>query len=389
MATAPLERRHSIYDREHNQYRKSFATFLRREVVPHYAEWQAARIVPRGLFVKMAEGGFLSMAIPEEYGGPAADDFRFNAVIVEEAQRAQVANAIAGAQVHTDVVLPYILKAATNAQKRRWLPSIAAGETILAIAMTEPGTGSDLAAITTRAVRVGDQYVINGAKTFVTNGINASQVVVAVVTDPDAGHRGISLILVDSDTPGFSRGRKIAKIGQHASDTAELFFTDCVVPAENVLGAEGSGFAQMMEKLVPERLSLAVSSLAGAEVALEMTLDYVRQRTAFGQPIGSFQHSRFKLAELQTKLTITRTFIDDLIDRQGRGEVSAAEAAMAKYWTTDLIGEVTDTCLQLHGGNGYTEDYAISQAWVDARLNRIYAGTNEIMKELIGRTMGL
>jgi alkylation response protein AidB-like acyl-CoA dehydrogenase len=255
--------------------------------------------------------------------------------------------------------------------------------------MTEPGTGSDLASITTRAERDGDYYVINGAKTFITNGINANQVLTAVKTDPEGGHGGISLILVDTDTPGFSRGRKIAKIGQHASDTAELFFTDCRVPVENLLGEEGTGFYQMMDKLVPERLSLAISSTAGAEQALEITLDYVKQRTAFGRPIGSFQNSRFVLAELQTKVTITRTFIDSLIDRQSRGEVTVAEAAMAKWWCTDLVGEVCDKGLQLHGGNGYTEDYPISKAWIDARLNRIYAGTNEIMKELIGRTMGL
>ncbi len=391
MATTapPPAAKRPIFDREHNAYRKSFATFLQREVVPHYADWEAAGIVPRDLFTKMAEHGFLAMAVPEEYGGPEVDDFRYNAVIAEEASYAMVSNAIAGPQLHTDIVLPYILKAGTEEQKQRWLPKIASGESILAIAMTEPGTGSDLAGITTRAERDGDFYVLNGAKTFITNGINADQVVVAVKTDPSAGHGGISLIVVDTGTPGFSRGRKIAKIGQHASDTAELFFSDCRVPAENLLGEEGTGFYQMMDKLVPERLSLAMSSIAGAERALEITLDYVKERTAFGRPVGSFQNSRFVLAELQTKITITRTFIDSMIDRQSRGEATVAEAAMAKWWTTDLLGEVTDKCLQLHGGNGYTEDYPISHAWVDARLNRIYAGTNEIMKELIGRTMGL
>jgi acyl-CoA dehydrogenase len=388
-ATAAPAVKRTIFEREHNAYRKSFATFLQREVVPNFPDWEAAGIVPRDLFTKMAEHGFLAMAVPEEYGGEGVEDFRYNAVIAEEASYAMVANAIAGPQLHTDIVLPYILKAGTEEQKQRWLPKIANGESILAIAMTEPGTGSDLAAITTRAERDGDYYVINGAKTFITNGINANQVVVAVVTDPEAGHGGISLIVVDTETPGFSRGRKIAKIGQHASDTAELFFSDCRVPVENLLGEEGTGFFQMMEKLVPERLSLAISSLAGAEQALEITLDYVKQRKAFGRPIGSFQNSRFVLAELQTKVTITRTFVDSLIERQSRNEVTVAEAAMAKWWVTDLLGEVTDKGLQLHGGNGYTEDYPISRAWIDARLNRIYAGTNEIMKELIGRTMGL
>ena len=389
MATLSAPPKRELYEREHNQYRKSFATFLQREVVPHYAEWQEAGIVPRDLFTKMGADGFLSMAVPEEFGGLGVDDFRYNAIIAEEAARAGVANAIAGPQLHTDIVLPYLLKGATEEQKQRWLPAIASGESILAIGMTEPSTGSDLANIKTRAVRQDDHYVVNGSKTFITNGVNADQVVLAVVTDPEAGHGGISLLVVDTTTPGFSRGRKIKKIGQHASDTSELFFKDMIVPAENLLGAEGTGFFQMMEKLVPERLSLAIASLAGAERALDLTLDYVKERKAFGRPIGSFQNSRFVLAELQTKLTITRTFIDDLIERQGRDDVSAAEAAMAKYWTTDLLGEVTDKCLQLHGGNGYTEDYPISQAWVDARLNRIYAGTNEIMKEIIGRTMGL
>ncbi|WP_249010611.1 acyl-CoA dehydrogenase family protein [Conexibacter sp. DBS9H8] len=387
--TPPPATKRAIFEDEHHAYRESFATFLQREVVPHYEEYEAAGIVPRELFTKLAEHGFLAMAVPTEYGGEGVDDMRFNAVLGEEAARAMVANAFAGPQVHTDLCLPYILKGANDEQKARWLPAIAKGEKILAIAMTEPGTGSDLAGIKTRARRDGDHYVVNGAKTFITNGINSDQVITAVLTDPDAGHGGISLIVIDSDSPGFSRGKKIAKIGQHASDTAELFFDDCIVPAENLLGDEGTGFFQMVDKLVPERLTLAISSLAGAERALEITLDYVKERKAFGRAIGSFQNSRFVLAELQTKLTITRTFVDSLIDRHTRGEVTVPEAAMAKWWTTDLLGEVTDKCLQLHGGYGYTEEYPISRAWVDARVNRIYAGTNEIMKELIGRTMGL
>jgi acyl-CoA dehydrogenase len=388
-AAPPPATKRAIFEDEHNDYRESFATFLQREVVPHYEEYEAAGIVPRELFTKLAEHGFLAMAVPAEYGGEGVDDMRFNAVLGEEAARAMVANAFAGPQVHTDLCLPYILKGANDEQKARWLPAIAKGEKILAIAMTEPGTGSDLAGIKTRARRDGDHYIVNGAKTFITNGINSDQVITAVSTDPDAGHGGISLLVIDADSPGFSRGKKIAKIGQHASDTAELFFDDCAVPVENLLGEEGTGFFQMVDKLVPERLTLAISSLAGAERALEITLDYVKERKAFGRAIGSFQNSRFVLAELQTKLTITRTFVDSLIDRHTRGEVTVPEAAMAKWWTTDLLGEVTDKCLQLHGGYGYTEEYPISRAWVDARVNRIYAGTNEIMKELIGRTMGL
>jgi acyl-CoA dehydrogenase len=385
----PPAAKRAIFEDEHNAYRESFATFLQREVVPHYQEWEAAGIVPRDLYTKLAEHGFLAMAVPEEYGGQGVDDFRFNSVLSEEAARAMVANAYAGPQVHGDLCLPYILKGADDEQKQRWLPRIASGESILAIAMTEPGTGSDLAGIKTRAKRDGDFYVVNGAKTFITNGINCDQVITAVVTDPDAGHGGISLIVIDADTPGFHRGNKIHKIGQHASDTAELFFDDCRVPVENLLGEEGTGFFQMIDKLVPERLTLAVASMAGAERALEITLDYVKERKAFGRPIGSFQNSRFVLAELQTKITIGRVFMDSLIERYARGEVTVPEAAMAKWWITDLLGEVTDKCLQLHGGYGYTEEYPISRAWVDARVNRIYAGTNEIMKELIGKTMGL
>jgi acyl-CoA dehydrogenase len=389
IATPPSATKRAIFEDEHNDYRESFATFLQREVVPHYEEYEKAGIVPRELYTKLAEHGFLAMAVPEEYGGQGVDDFRFNAVLGEEAARAMVANAYAGPQVHSDLCLPYILKGADDEQKARWLPKIASGESILAIAMTEPGTGSDLAAIKTRAVLDGDHYVINGAKTFITNGINADQVITACVTTPGKGHSGISLIVIDATSPGFARGNKIAKIGQHASDTAELFFDDCIVPAENLLGEEGTGFFQMVDKLVPERLTLAVASMAGAERALEITLDYVKERKAFGKPIGSFQNSRFVLAELQTKITISRVFIDSLIERHARNEVTVPEAAMAKYWVTDLLSEVTDKCLQLHGGYGYTEEYPISRAWVDARVNRIYAGTNEIMKELIGRTMGL
>jgi acyl-CoA dehydrogenase len=389
IAAPPSAPRRAIFEDEHNDYRESFATFLQREVVPHFESWEAAGIVPRELYTKLAEHGFLAMAVPEEYGGAGVDDFRFNVVLSEEAARAMVANAYAGPQVHSDLCLPYILKGADDEQKARWLPKIAAGESILAIAMTEPGTGSDLAAIKTRARRDGDHYILNGAKTFITNGINADQVIVAAVTNAEGGHSGISLLVVDADSEGFTRGKKIAKIGQHASDTAELFFDDVAVPVENLLGEEGTGFFQMVDKLVPERMTLAISSIAGAERALEITLDYVKERKAFGRPIGSFQNSRFVLAELQTKVTMTRTFVDDLIARHTRGEVTVPEAAMAQWWTTDLLSEVTDKCLQLHGGYGYTEEYPISRAWVDARVNRIYAGTNEIMKEIIGRSMGL
>ncbi|MTD47776.1 acyl-CoA dehydrogenase [Conexibacter sp. W3-3-2] len=387
--TLPPAAKRAIFEPEHEDYRESFAKFLAKEVTPRFDEWDQAGIVPRELFTKAAAHGFLAMAVPEEHGGPGVADFRFNVVLIEEAARAGVGAAFAGPMLHTDVCLPYILSGATPEQKQRWLPGIASGERILAIAMTEPGTGSDLAAVQTRARREGDVYVLSGQKTFITNGINCDQVIVVAKTDPDAAHAGMSLLVVDAESPGFKRGRQIDKLGQHASDTAELFFDDVRVPVENLLGAEGSGFMQLMQKLVPERLTLAVASIAGAEHVLDITLEYVKQRKAFGRPIGSFQNSRFVMAELKTEITITRTFVDDLIRRHCEGEVSIEEAAMAKWWTTELLGRVTDRCLQLHGGYGYTREYEISQAWVDARITRIYAGTTEIMKELIGRSMGL
>ena len=388
MATMTSPKR-ALFEPEHEDYRESFSKFLTQEVVPHQAEWEQAHVVSRELFTKAAGHGFLAMAVPEEYGGPGVDDYRFNVVLAEEATRSGVGAAFGGPMLHTDVCLPYILSAASEEQKQRWLPGIASGESILAIAMTEPGTGSDLAAIQTRAKLEGDAYVLNGQKTFITNGLNCDQVIVAAKTDPDASHAGMSLLVVDADSPGFTKGKPIEKLGQHASDTTELFFEDVEVPAENLLGDEGSGFFQLMEKLVPERLILAVSSIAGCERVFAGTLDYVKERKAFGRPIGSFQNSRFAMAEMKTEITITRTFVDELISRHCDGQVAVEEAAMAKWWTTELLGRVTDRCLQLHGGYGYTREYAIGQAWIDARITRIYAGTTEIMKELIGRSMGL
>ena len=388
MATISASPRRELFTDEQDDLRQSFARFLQAEVVPHYAEWEAARLVPRELFTRCAAHGFLAIDVPEQYGGQGVEDWRFKMVLNEESVRAGVADAMAGPLLHSDVVLPYLLDAANEEQRARWLPGVASGERILAIAMTEPGTGSDLAGIRTSAKRDGDAYVVNGAKTFITNGINADLVVVAARTSDDP-HRGLSLVLVEREMEGFERGKQIEKLGQHASDTAELFFNDVRVPAENLLGEEGSGFFQLVARLVPERLTLAVSSMAGCEVALEMTLDYVKQRKAFGRPIGSFQHSRFLLAELRTKVELGRCFVDRCVQRYVAGTCSVEEAAMAKWWTTDLLSEVTDAGVQLHGGYGYTTEYPIGKAWVDARVGRIYAGTNEIMKELIGRTMGL
>jgi acyl-CoA dehydrogenase len=388
MATVSAPKR-SVFEDDHDDYRASFGTFLEREVIPHAKEWDADGKPPRELFTKAAGHGFLAMSVPEEYGGPGVDDYRFNVVLVEEATRNGIGVAFGGPMLHTDVCLPYILRGANDEQKERWLPKMASGESILAVAMTEPGTGSDLAGIKTKAIRNGDHYVLSGQKTFITNGENCDQVIVVAKTDPDAAHAGMSLLVVDADSPGFSKGPQIEKIGQHAGDTTELFFDDVEVPVENLLGEEGTGFFQLVEKLVPERLILAVSSITGCERLLDETLTYVKERNAFGRPIGTFQNSRFKMAEMKTEITIGRTFIDDLIRRHCNGEVGIDEAAMAKWWTTELLGRVADTCLQLHGGYGYTTEYPISQAWVDARITRIYAGTTEIMKELIGKTMGL
>ena len=377
-----------VFEPEHQYYAEAFTTFIEREIRPHYAEWRKAGIVPAELFTKAAEGGFLAMGVPEEFGGPGAPDWRFNVVLNEISAKAGVADAFSGPLLHTDVCLPYILESANDEQKARWLPGIADGTLPLAIAMTEPGTGSDLAAIQTTARRDGDHFVINGAKTFITNGINAKLVIVAARTSEDK-HRGLSLIVVEDGMAGFERGKKIEKVDQHASDTAELFFDDVRVPVENLLGEEGTGFFQLVSRLVPERLTLAVGSQAGAERTLQLTLDYVKERKAFGKPIGSFQHSRFTLAELHTQLTINRAFVDQCVTKHVAGQCTVEEAAMAKYASTELACKVADVGVQLHGGYGYTTEYEISQAWTDARVGKIYAGTNEIMLELIGRTMGL
>ncbi|HWF56211.1 MAG TPA: acyl-CoA dehydrogenase family protein [Solirubrobacteraceae bacterium] len=390
MATATISSapKRAIFEDEHNDYRESYARFLAKEVVPHVDQWEKNQIVPRELFTKSAEHGFLAMEVPEQYGGSGVSDWRFNVVLNEESVRSGAGAAMAGPLLHSDVVLPYLMASATEEQKARWLPAVADGTKILAIAMTEPGTGSDLAGIKTRAKRDGDGWVINGAKTFITSGINADLVVTAVRTSDDK-HGGLSLFVLERGMTGFERGKQIEKLGQHASDTSELFFNDVHVPAENMLGAEGSGFFQLVSRLVPERLTLAVGSIAGCEVAFDMTLEYIKERTAFGRPVGSFQNSRFVMAELKTKIEITRCFVDRCIERYVAGTCSVEEAAMAKWWTTDLLCHVTDAGVQLHGGYGYTTDYPIGKAWVDARIGRIYAGTNEIMKELIGRTLGL
>jgi alkylation response protein AidB-like acyl-CoA dehydrogenase len=384
--------RRTLFEDVHEDFRASFRTFLEREVIGEegrYGAWERAGIVPREVFAQAGRGGFLGMAVPERYGGAGADDFRFNLIIGEETQRAAVGSFGLGVTLHNDICLPYFLGYCDEAQRERWLGPIAAGELITALAMTEPGIGSDLAGISTRALRDGGHYVLDGAKTFITNGINADLVIVAVKTDPTERHRGISLLVVERGMEGFERGRNLEKLGQHAQDTAELSFSDVRVPVENLLGEEGEGFRYLVSNLPQERLSIAASAVAAAEAALSWTLEYVRERHAFGQPIGSFQSSRFTLAELRTETEIARAYIDRCAQALDADELTAEDAAMAKWWCTELQGRVVDRCLQLFGGYGYVLEYPIARAYADARVTRIYGGANEIMKEIVGRSMGL
>jgi alkylation response protein AidB-like acyl-CoA dehydrogenase len=382
--------RRTLYEAEHEAFRDSFRRFLQAEVVPHLDEWDRAGIVPRELFTTAGKSGFLGMDIPEEYGGGGVPDFRFNAVIGEEIMRANAAAAGLGLTLHNDICLPYFLAYCNEEQKARWLPGIASGELVTAIAMTEPGIGSDLASITTTARRDGDSYVVNGAKTFITNGINADLVITAVKTDPSQRHKGMSLLVVERGTTGFERGRNLDKIGQHAQDTAELSFTDVRVPVANLLGGEeGHGFTQLVTNLPQERLSIAIAGVAAARTALEQTLAYVTERKAFGQPVGSFQNSKFVLAEAATEIDLAEHYLDDCVRALNAGELTAIDAAKAKWWCTELQGRVIDRCLQLHGGYGYMTEYPIARAYTDARITRIYGGTTEIMKEVIGRSLGL
>jgi alkylation response protein AidB-like acyl-CoA dehydrogenase len=381
--------RRTLFEDVHEEFRAAFRSFLDREAVPNYAQWEAEGIVDRELFRIAGANGFLGMEVPEELGGGGVKDFRFNVVIAEELQQADVNAAGLGLTLHNDICLPYFLHLTNDEQRKRWMPGICAGEQITAIAMTEPGIGSDLASMTTTAIRDGDDYIVNGSKTFITNGINADLVVTAVKTDPGQRHRGMSLLVLERGMEGFERGRNLDKIGMHAQDTAELFFNDVRVPIENRLGDEGAGFLQLVTNLPQERLSIAVTGVAAARAAFERTLAYAKERRAFGQPIGSFQHNRFALAEMATEIEIGQSFIDRCVLALNAGELTADEAAMAKWWCTELQQRVVDRCLQLHGGYGYMAEYPISKAYLDSRIQTIYGGTTEIMKELIGRTLGV
>ncbi len=379
----------TIFEDEHRDYRESVRRFLAAEVVPHHVQWEREGIVPRELFARAARRGMLAMAVPEAFGGAGAEDFRFNQIVVEEVAYAGVAGSGLGITLHNDICLPYFLSYCNEEQRARWLPGIAEGSLITALAMTEPGIGSDLASMNASARREGESFVVNGAKTFITNGINADLVILAAKTDPGERHRGISLLVAERGMAGFERGRNLEKVGMHAQDTAELFFTDAPVPVENLLGEEGRGFHYLVSNLAQERLSIAIAGVAAAQAALNWTLEYVRERTAFGQPVGSFQASRFALAEIKTEIELATAFVDQAVMALVRGELSAEDAAMAKWWCTELQGRVVDRCVQLHGGYGYMLEYPIARAYADARVTRIYGGTTEIMKEIVGRSLGV
>lgn len=379
----------AIFDDDHQAFRESFRSWVAKEVTPHYLEWEEAGIAPRELFASAGHYGFLGMQIPEQYGGGGTADFRFNQVIAEELAFAGIGGAGLGLTLHNDVTTPYYLEVCNDEQKARWLPGIASGELITAIAMTEPGTGSDLAGISTTAVRDGDEYVLNGSKTFITNGINSDLVIVAAKTDPTARHAGMSLMVVERGMQGFERGRNLDKIGMHSQDTAELFFNDVRVPVANLLGEEGKAFHYLTGNLAQERLSIALSGQATARAALDWTVEYVKDRTAFGTSIGTFQNTKFVLAEVKTEVDIAQAYVDQCVLQLNAGALSAADAAQAKYWCTDLQKRVVDRCLQLFGGYGYMLEYPIARAYVDARVTSIYGGTNEVMKTIIAKSLGL
>jgi alkylation response protein AidB-like acyl-CoA dehydrogenase len=379
--------RRTLFDAEHDAFRDSVRVFCEKQIAPHHDDWEQAGIVPRELWSAAGDQGLLGFMMPEEHGGGGTPDYRFNAVLAEELTRVHASGV--GFMLHTDLVSTYLLSYANEEQRQRWFPSFCSGRTITGIAMTEPGAGSDLQGIRTTAVLEGDHYVLNGQKTFISNGINADLLIVVAKTDPEAGHTGISLLVVERDMPGFTRGRNLDKIGLKAQDTAELFFDDVRVPVANLLGEPGQGFIYLMEKLPQERLAIAVVAAAACETTLASTLEYCKSRTAFGRPIGSFQNSRFVLAEMATETQLARVFVDRCIEEHLEGQLSIEDAAMAKWWTTELQKRVVDQCLQLHGGYGYMSEYPIAKAYLDTRIQTIYGGTTEIMKEIIGRTMGV
>lgn len=371
---------------EHKMFRDAFRQFVAREIVPYHEQWEKDGVVSRDVWRKAGENGFLCMDVPEVYGGMGVNDYRYNAILTEELSRVGASGP--GFAVQNELVVPYIIAFGTETQKQRWLPGLASGELISSLAMTEPNAGSDLQSAQTTAVRQGDCYVLNGQKTFISNGILNDIAIVYCKTDPTARAKGTSLLVVERGMEGYERGRNLDKIGRHAQDTAELFFKDVRIPVQNRLGEEGQGFVYLMHNLPQERLLIGLGAFVAAEAALEQTIAYCRERTAFGRPIGKFQNSRFKLAEMKTELTVGRVYIDHCIMAQCRGALSAEEAAMCKLWATDIAKKVIDQCLQLHGGYGYMLEYPIAKFYLDVRVDPIHGGTNEIMKEIIGRSLG-
>jgi len=375
----------TIYDETHEMFRSSFQAFVDTELAVHAEEWERDGIMDRAMFVEAGKHGFIGMAVDEAHGGGGIADFRFNAVLNEVLAGAGLGGAGLSFTLHNDITTPYFIEYCTDEQQQRWLPGIASGELITAIAMTEPGTGSDLQGIATHATLDGDEYILNGSKTFITNGINSDLIIVVARTNPDGGRNAMSLLVVERGMAGFERGQNIEKIGLHSQDTAELFFDDVRVPASNLLGEEGRAFDYLTFNLAQERLSIGLYGLAAAEAALDWTVEYVKERTAFGSPIASFQNTKFELADVSTEIAVTRPFMEECITELNADELSPAKAAQAKLWGSELQGRVTDRCLQLFGGYGYTTEYPISRAWTDARISRIYGGTSEIMKTIIAK----
>jgi alkylation response protein AidB-like acyl-CoA dehydrogenase len=381
--------RRTLLDESHLAFADAVAAFVAKEVTPHYDAWEAAGIIDREAWRAAGRAGLLGLSVPEEYGGGGNTDYRYNAVLCEGIEGTPGL----AIPLHSEVVGPYLTELCTEEQKQRWLPGFCSGDLVTAIAMTEPGAGSDLQGIKTTAVQDGSgdsaEWVINGSKTFITNGIHSDLVIVVARTDKSAGHKGITLFMVERGMPGFERGRNLDKIGLHAQDTAELSFTDVRVPARNIVGELNRGFYHLMHNLPQERLVIAIGAIARAERIFELTLDYIKTRTAFGQPIGKFQHNRFVAAEMATELDIARVYVDRCIADHTERQLSAADASKAKWWCTELSRKVIDQCLQLHGGYGFMEEYPVARAFRDARVSTIYGGTTEIMKEIIGRDLGL
>lgn len=378
----------SIYDEDHEAFRASVKEFLDRSVVPHVEQHATDKAIPRDFWLEAGKQGFLGLEVPEEHGGSGAEDYRFNAVLLEELNKV---NAALGSCVgiHADIVAPYLVHLTTEEQRRRWLPGVVSGELLTAIGMTEPSGGSDLAALKTTAVRDGDDWVINGSKTFITNGYSADLVIVAARTAPEKKARGITLFGVETTAEGYSRGRKLDKVGQDESDTAELFFENVRVTDAEIIGELDNGFIHMMQNLPQERLGCAISNLAHARQILDETLEYAKERKAFGQGIGSFQHNKFLLAELFTKVDVTQAYVDQCVVAHAAQDLTATDAAKAKWWTSQVQNEILDHCVQIYGGYGFMNEYRVARAWRDARVSKIWAGSNEIMKELIGRDLGL